>query len=516
MNRYMLAAGLLLLAGCGNLQSGDGGEGTAAVQPSRVTEAELRAAATDPRLVRFYESRQWQPVWTADKAAALVEAIGAAARHGLDPQALLAGAARSDAPAAREAGLSLAALNYAEALARGQVDPKRIRDTYAVPRPEADLGAGLVQAVDQSDIASWFDGLAPQDEEYRLLSQAYVAAVRQASGERRSPIPEGEDIRPGASDPRLPVIADALRASGHLAAAGDGEAQPAGQAPSQAAAYGEDMVAAVRRLQEDYGLEADGVVDAATLAAINHSGFDRARTLAVNLERRRWMPREAAPTRIDVNIPAAMLTYWRDGAAADRRRTVVGQPGNETPMMVSPMYRLVANPTWTVPTSIAEEEIEPKGAGYMQRNNMSRNSDGMIVQESGPDNALGMVKFDMRNDQAIYLHDTPAKALFARDQRHSSHGCVRVQDALGFARMIAEQEGVFDDWQEAQASGEQTFVALPREIPVRLLYHTAFVDGGRLRFRPDIYGFDDDVAVALGLASRGRRQAPVHVTDVGP
>jgi murein L,D-transpeptidase YcbB/YkuD len=142
--------------------------------------------------------------------------------------------------------------------------------------------------------------------------------------------------------------------------------------------------------------------------------------------------------------------------------------------------------------------------------------DGRIVQRSGPDNALGQVKFDMRNDQAIYLHDTPAKALFAENQRHFSHGCVRVQDALGFARMIAEQEGVLDDWEEALAKDEETFVALPREIPVRLLYHTAFVDGGRIRFRPDVYGLDEDVAQALGLAARPRVTRVRRPTDVGP
>ena len=122
----------------------------------------------------------------------------------------------------------------------------------------------------------------------------------------------------------------------------------------------------------------------------------------------------------------------------------------------------------------------------------------------------------MRNDHAIYLHDTPAKALFGQDERHSSHGCVRVQDALGFARMIAQQEGVLDDWHEAQATGEETFVPLPREIPVRLLYHTAFLDGGRIRFRRDVYGWDEDVAEALGLARRARAERPSHRTDVGP
>jgi murein L,D-transpeptidase YcbB/YkuD len=122
----------------------------------------------------------------------------------------------------------------------------------------------------------------------------------------------------------------------------------------------------------------------------------------------------------------------------------------------------------------------------------------------------------MRNDQSIYLHDTPAKALFGQEERHRSHGCVRVQDALGFARMIADQQGRLDEWERALATGEETFVTLPAEIGVRLLYHTAFLDGGRLRFRPDAYGWDDQVAEALGLPARPRRTRPSHLSDVGP
>ena len=122
----------------------------------------------------------------------------------------------------------------------------------------------------------------------------------------------------------------------------------------------------------------------------------------------------------------------------------------------------------------------------------------------------------MRNDQAIYLHDTPAKALFGTDERHRSHGCVRVQDALGFAELIARDQGVLDDWHEARAKQDETFVRLPREIPVRLLYHTAFLDGGRLRIRPDAYDWDEDLAVALGLAARPRRARAAAEADFGP
>ena len=525
MKKIMLAALLLASAGCDSISrggGGDGGEGVAAVQPSRVTPAELRAAVTDPRLARFYAARDWQPAWNEETARNLVEAIGQAPRHALVPDAFLAEAARAEAPAAREAALTLAALSYAEALARGRVDPERLRRDYEIARPNVDAAAGLSQAVQQGDVGEWLAGLAPQDEEYRLLSEAYVAAVRQARAERATPVPEGPAIRPGGSDPRLSAIAQVLRARGYLQAAPPAQPQQAQQAQRQrpqarpaAARYAPDMVAAVRRLQEDHGLEANGLIGPDTLAALNRGSSDRARTLAANLERRRWLPREAPATRIDVNTADATLAYWRGGNVVDRRRVVTGQPGNETPQLASPIFRLVANPTWTVPRSIEEEEIAPKGAAYLARNNMVRR-DGMIVQLSGPENALGLVKFDMRNDQSIYLHDTPAKALFARDQRHFSHGCVRVQDALGFAEMIAQHEGVLDDWHEARAEEDETFVPLPREIPVRLLYHTAFLDGGRIRFRPDEYGWDDDLAVAIGLAARPRQARRPHASDVGP
>jgi len=490
------AACLLALAGCGGAGPGDGGNGVAAVRPSRVDAGALRAAATDPALVRFYEARGWRPAWNSETSAALVAAIGEAPRHGLDSRMFLAAAARSDDPAAREAALSLAALSYAEALARGRTDPARLFEVYQVARPEVDVAAGLNRAIEGNDVASWLGGLAPQDEEYRALSRTYLAESRAAATARPVQIPTGRDIRPGAADPRLPAIAAAL-------------GRPA--APH----YGPELVAAVRQIQEDYGLTPTGVIGDATLAAIGEGARGRARALAVNLERRRWLAREAPATRIEVNTAAATLAYWRDGAVMDRRKVVLGQPAHPTPELESPLYRLAANPTWTVPRSIQQREIAPKGAGYMQRNNMEWR-DGWIVQRPGPRNSLGLVKFDLRNDQEIYLHDTPAKALFAEDLRQRSHGCVRVDDALGFARMIAEQEGVLDRWQQALATREESFVPLPRPIPVRLAYHSAFLDGGRVRYRLDLYGWDDLVARGLGLAVGPRPAIRALSEDIGP
>ncbi|WP_010542895.1 L,D-transpeptidase family protein [Sphingomonas elodea] len=243
---------------------------------------------------------------------------------------------------------------------------------------------------------------------------------------------------------------------------------------------------------------------------------DRARTLAVALERLRWLARNPPATRIDVNIAAARLTYYRDGVPVDSRKVIVGKPGRETPLLSSPIYRLVANPTWTIPKSIENTELAHVGPDYLASHNMVRRG-GYIVQQPGPDNALGMVKFDMINDQAIYLHDTSAPGLFERSQRHLSHGCVRVDDALGFAQLLAEDEGVADRWQAASASGEQIFVALPVRIPVRLLYQNAFVDEiGRVTVRTDPYDWNGSVARALGFDDGSRTRTQADAIDIGP
>lgn len=497
------AAALLAAAGCGNnsIEASD----AASVQPAQVTAADLRSTVADERVRRLYEARGWQAAWDRSAASALVERLEGAAAHGLDPAEFLDRIRQAGGPAEREAALSRAALDYAAILADGRVDPARLRDVYTVPRPRTDVVAGLARAMETEEIGGWLDGLPPSDAEYRALSEAYLRYSREAAGERGADISGGELIRPGDRDPRVPRIVEALRANGYLGgggAAGDLYAPPIAQA--------------VRRMQADYGIADDGIVGPDTLAALNTGAAERARTLAVNLERRRWLERRPPATRIDVNTAAAVLEYWREGDRRDARRVVVGQPDWPTPQLGSPIFRLVANPTWTVPKSIEQEEIAPKGPGYLARNNMVRR-DGWIVQLPGPDNALGQVKFDMRNDQSIYLHDTPAKALFGESQRHFSHGCVRVDDALGFARILAEADGKLAEFERALATGEETFVALDRHVPVRLLYHTAFVDtAGNLVFRTDPYGWDDDVAAALGYEARQARRLRSHVSDVGP
>ncbi|MBW8303329.1 MAG: L,D-transpeptidase family protein, partial [Brevundimonas sp.] len=285
--------------------------------------------------------------------------------------------------------------------------------------------------------------------------------------------------------------------------------------------YGPELEEAVKGFQIRHGLASDGRIGAGTQRSLSASSEDRARQIALNLERRRWLKRDLAPERIEVNTAAAIMVYWKDGKPVHSNRVVCGSPANQTPSLEKQFASVVANPPWYVPASIARNEILPKGPGYLAANNMYI-SNGSVIQRAGPTAALGYVKFELRDSYAIFLHDTPTKSAFNLAMRQRSHGCVRVQDAVEFARLLLSPDPMLlAEFDEAQDTRDTKRIQTGREITVRLLYWTAFVDGqGRVAFREDVYGRDDKLAAALGIAAslpmvgddgRGR-----DADDVGP
>ena len=491
------------LAGCDR----DGSGGSAGGGPRTVDAQLLRSGVEGPHAKAFYEARGWAAAWDDRSAEQLQAAIARAPAHGLKADMFLKSLPEDST--GRELALTNAALSYASALASGYVDPSSLGNVYTIPRPRPNLAAGLARALEGGDVGAWLDQLAPQTAEYRALSQAFLQVRQQAAQARAATVGTGDLIKPGRRDPRMPVIAATLEAGGFLA--------PGRQAPQDPQLYSADLVNAVKRLQFNYGLEPDGAIGGDTVEAMNRGPADRARRLAVGLERLRWAERNPPATRIDVNTAATFLDYWRDGRHAGRRRVVVGEPGWETPQLQSPIYRLVAHPIWRVPDSIWEDELASKSSSYFAANHMEFRN-GKLVQLPGPKNALGQVKFDMKNDESIYLHDTPAKALFAEAERHRSHGCIRVEGAVDFAHQLASEQGVLPDLQEGLAEGDESFVSLKREIPVRLLYRTAYFEGGQVRLLPDVYGWDNAIASALGLGAVSPRRPHMHKrgVDVGP
>lgn len=480
---------------------------TATAQPTpAAADTALRAAVADPLARSFYERTGWRPIWDERRADALIAAIGEAKRHGMDGRRFTRIIDAASTRMAREAALTQAALAYGHALAFGMVDPAKLHDLYTLERPTADLVGGLAKAAQSGNIAGWLESLAPTDPEYRALSAAYLESVGKMDAAPTEPIPAGKLLKPGARDPRVPLIAQALAAAGYAAATD----------PTTPTLYTPQLADAVRAVQAERGLDVDGVIGAGTLAVLNAKPAAHARQLALNLERRRWLARSPAARRIDVNTAAAQLAYWRDGQVAHRARVVVGKADTATPQLASLMTRLVVNPPWYVPTSIAQKEILPKGLAYLRREDMYVEN-GRVIQRPGPKAALGEVKFDLDNPYAIYLHDTPSKALFERNERHASHGCVRVQDALAFARMLAEEDGNAALFDTKLASGKTAVVNFERDIPVRLLYHTAWLnEAGQVAYAPDTYGWDDKLAVALGMGATGDRGERPVAADVGP
>ncbi|WP_298745621.1 L,D-transpeptidase family protein [uncultured Brevundimonas sp.] len=452
--------------------------------------------AIQPDVRAFYEMNGWRPVWTPERLRGLRAVAGRAERHGLSQGDFFDFDALASAPAAAEMRTTAAALGYGRVLAEGRVRPETVEDLWEMQKNRVDLPAGLNDALAQNQLVDWFEGLAPTDIGYANLSAGYVRYRRMIRDGRSWPaFRPGPTIEPGMSDPRIPVLIERLVAEGDLAPAAG--ARP----PGMETVYGPELEEAVRGFQVRHGLASDGRIGVGTQRSLSASAEDRARQIALNLERRRWLKRDIAPERIEVNTAAAIMVYWKDGKPVHSNRVIVGSPAHQTPSLEKQFASVVANPPWYVPASIARNEILPRGPAYLASQNMYI-SNGMVIQRAGPTAALGYVKFELRDSYAIFLHDTPAKSAFSLAMRQRSHGCVRVQDAVEFARLLLSPDPVLlAQFDAAQDARQTRRIQTGREITVRLLYWTAFVDGqGRVAFREDVYGRDDKLAAALGIA----------------
>ncbi|HTZ37063.1 MAG TPA: L,D-transpeptidase family protein [Stellaceae bacterium] len=223
----------------------------------------------------------------------------------------------------------------------------------------------------------------------------------------------------------------------------------------------------------------------------------RLREIAINMERERWLPRPLPPDRVWVNAADERLVLYRDDRPIFSTKVIVGQDErrNQSPEFQTAINAVLFNPPWNVPQDIAANEILPKTAsdpGYLARHNMVVLPDGVLQQRAGPNSGLGQLMFDMRNRFDVYLHDTPSKNLFAREDRRISHGCIRVEKPRELAALLMQQP--IEAIDQVIATGDTTRTDLPTPVPVFVVYETAFADAdGRLQFRPDVYGRDAEV-----------------------
>lgn len=240
----------------------------------------------------------------------------------------------------------------------------------------------------------------------------------------------------------------------------------------------------------------------AALAALPAGDPGRRAVVALNMERWRWMPADPGTDYILVNVPSYELFVYRGGRLADRRRVIVGTRTLPTPQIMAIATGVAFNPTWFVPQSIVAESV-----GALMRDDPARAAalgyvaaeDGGVRQKPGPANALGRMKLVMPNAWSVFLHDTPGKNAFLREMRALSHGCVRVDGAVAFARNL-----LGDALSDAEADMILATRA-PREIdfdkplPVYIGYFTAFIeDDGSLNVFDDVYGLDAPLLARFG------------------
>ncbi len=485
--------------------------------------SDTRAHEEAQRLYFLYGERHFEPIWLTEQAngavgfspaaAKIIALFENAASEGLDPADYLTpeiDAARLSGDgielATLETAFSAATMRYADHLHNGRIDPQSISTLLDLKRKPINEAALLEKLAQSKDPARILMQLEPQHREFQALKAA-LADFEQSNAARPTPIGDGPVLRPGNSDARLPAIRARLKLDA-----------------STSQLYDELTVDAIRSFQEGQGLEVDGIIGPATVAALNGGVATRREDIIANMERWRWMPADLGDFTVFVNIPEFRLSILRHGQEEYTTRVVVGTTKNQTPVFSDSIRHLVVNPYWNVPSSIIRGEIAPavlRNPGYTDSHNMDLLYNGTPVspwqvdwtqvsasnfpfrvrQRPGAGNALGQIKFLFPNKHDVYLHDTPSKSLFSRSYRAFSHGCVRVQNPLEFAdALMANEPNISRASLESMFGPSERWVNPQKQIPVHIAYFTLRVDEeGSIRSYGDLYGHNEKLIAAMGL-----------------
>ena len=480
---------------------------------------------------QFYSENNYQPVWIdREQAVRVLGILAGAAEDGLNPEdyhytTLKTMLDKSDvswttgnrSSALFDVLLSDGVILYIRHLSQGKVDPRRMDPSFNYSRLEFEptkVSTALRRAVSEDTIEDIMEEVRPQQRFYHQMKKALASYRDLAAGEAFVDIPDDVVLKPGNDHANVLALRKRLVETGQL--------DPASKSSTL---FDEQLEKAVRRFQKDNDLDVDGIVGKQSYTLLNMSWADRVDALRLNMDRLRWIYRDISDDLIVVNIAGFELYYLRDNALVWDAPVMTGTIQHQTPVFTEHLKYLEFNPTWTVPRSIIRRSLFPKFSGnpqYVVDNNYHLiDRDGQatdplsidwsayngsnfpygVVQQPGENNALGRVKFIFPNKHAIYLHDTPSRALFSRSSRAFSSGCVRVQNPLQFAEILLDDP---DKWSLQQirdlvASGRpKERVYLPRTVDVMLMYWTTSPtsDGG-VQFHPDIYSKDPAMLTAL-------------------
>ena len=387
-----------------------------------------------------------------------------------------------------------------EDLMTGQIDPRTVQQAWHVDPEEENVDSALARNLRYEHLDKALATLRPQEEDYAGLSKALQEWRGIVAKGGWQPVPSiSGNVKPGGStNPAvLTAVRNRLAAEGiPVTAAGAAtDSTRGGAARSGPGIYDRDLAGAVAVFQQRHSINVDSALGKETIDAMNVPATYRLAEIAANMERYRWLPRTFGSRYIFVNVPAFKLEAFDTGQKVLEMKVIVGQEYQDkaTPVFADSMETVVFRPYWNVPPSIAAKEIFPKGSAYMASQNMETFNDGGqtgVRQRPGPKNALGFVKFLFPNDFNIYLHDTPNHALFEKDVRAFSHGCIRLEKPAELAQWVLGWPA--DRVEQAMRNGpDDRSVKLPRKIPVYITYFTTYINNGQLYFGNDLYNRDD-------------------------
>jgi L,D-transpeptidase YcbB len=374
------------------------------------------------------------------------------------------------------------------------------------------------QAYDRSFVRNW-EANPPRG--FPTLSATNITATKAAIKryaeivERGGwkPVPELQ-LQAGTSDPAVTVLRDRLLLSGDLREQSDDSDH-----------FDEDLEKAVKRFQASNGLTPTGVVDKRTIGALNVPAETRLRQLRTNLARFQDLGPSTAKRYVLVNIPSAQVEAVENDRVVSRHSGVVGKLDRPTPLLRSDIYELNFNPTWTLPPTVIEKDLIPKGL-EMQRKHQNvlekygidaYGPDGkkrdpasidwsstatrnlVYTQQPGKENPLGFLKINFPSGHSVYMHDTPSGSLFGRSFRAASSGCIRVQNIEQLAAWLLTLNGGWnaERIEQMKKTGERQDVRLKQPVPLYFVYITAWAtEDGVVQFRRDIYNKDGVGATA--------------------
>ncbi len=456
----------------------------------------------------------------------LLEYIRQATRHGLHPsdyhlfllekyidQTVLFKAMDNEEMMKLDVLLTDAFLLLGLHLYYGKVDSEKEGETWTIQRkePELQLNRKLDEALTAGDIANGLNLLAPRYRSYWMMKEDLAFFL----GLENEPWPvliSDTTINPGQSNILLPKIKKRLIKLRYPLS------------DSVSVTYDKELEKQLKNFQKDWGLNADGVIGKGTLLALNTRPRLLINQLRVNLERFRWLPLDEPRKYLMVNIAGFDMVLIEGIDTLIYMRAIVGKDYRETPVFDARMTYIVFSPNWTVPPTILWNDVIPelrKGPEYLKQKNMkllryngseiayseidwikiSRNNfPYMVRQNPGSENALGKVKFMFPNSHNVYIHDTPSRGYFARDDRAMSSGCIRVEKPFELAELLLADS---PEWPSvkihtAMQQNKEQIASLKTPVDVLILYLTAWTDGNRrVQFRKDIYLRDDLIMNAL-------------------